>query len=63
MNRERDHEFLFRFDDDVNGSNFKLVTIDYGYKVPFIDGVWGTIEGQIKQYVDKTLHWNLGRHH
>jgi hypothetical protein len=50
-NDEYNHEFLYRFDDAENGENYKLVSIDYGYKIPYIDEVWNDIENQLKMLV------------
>lgn len=49
-NTEYNHEFLYRFDDAANGENFKLVSIDYGWKIPYIEEVWEEIENSLKQY-------------
>ena len=49
-NEKWNHEFLYRFDDVANGENYELVSIDYGYKVPFIKEVWEEIETYLKNY-------------
>lgn len=46
-----DHEFLYRFDDEENGDNFTLVSIDYGYYIPYIDEVWKDIEQYLTNYI------------
>ena len=28
------HEFLYRFDDEANGKDYELVSVDYGYEIP-----------------------------
>lgn len=54
-NTEYNHEFLYRFDDSENGDNFKLVTIDYGYKIPYIEEVWKEIESYLKEVAQKHI--------
>ncbi|PGK51924.1 hypothetical protein CN918_29470 [Priestia megaterium] len=49
---ETAHEFLYRYEDEANGPNNKLVSIDYGYLVPGIDELWEGIEEELKK---KTL--------
>jgi hypothetical protein len=49
------HEFLFRYDDAENGENDKLVSIDYGLRVPYIMEVWDEIEKYLIDYVRKYL--------
>lgn len=46
-----DHEFLYRIYADENGPSDELVSIDYGYKVPYIDEVWEDIEEELKRLV------------
>lgn len=52
---ECNHEFLYRFDDAENGQNDTLVSIDYGYEIPYIDRVWQDITIYLKEYVKKKL--------
>ena len=52
-NDEYNHEFLYRFDDIENGENFQLVSIDYGWKIPYIEEVWEEIEDQLKLKCEK----------
>lgn len=55
-NDEFNHEFLYRFDDEENGENFKLVSIDYGYKIPFINEAWKDIETDLYNYINKYIN-------
>ena len=48
---ETSHDFIFRHHDPKNGKDFKLISIDYGYKNPYIDTVWDDIEKELKSYV------------
>lgn len=50
--REKDHEFLYRVDDKENGKDFTLVSIDYGYKIPYINDVWDNIEKTITEKIN-----------
>ncbi|MBU3173259.1 hypothetical protein [Clostridium estertheticum] len=52
-NTEYNHEFLFRFNDSSNGDNNKLVSIDYSYKIPYIEEVWPEIEKYLIDYIGK----------
>jgi hypothetical protein len=54
-NNTYNHEFLYRFDDAENGNNYQLVSIDYGYKIPYINEVWQEIENYLKEYVNNKL--------
>lgn len=44
-----DHEFLYRVDKDENGNAHELVSVDYGYKVPYIEDIWKDLENDIKR--------------
>ena len=50
-------EFTYRFDDEENGKNNTIVSIDYGYLINGIDNIWNEIEkviyNQIKEYLHK----------
>ena len=49
-NREYDHEFLYRYEDDPdNGEGNQIISIDYGYKIPYIEEVWQAITEELKQ--------------
>lgn len=48
---ETSHDFIFRHHDPKNGEDFKLISIDHGYIVPYIDTVWDDIEKELKSYV------------
>lgn len=44
---DTNHEFLYRYDDKDNGENFKLVSIDYGYKNSLVTEIWEEIENHL----------------
>jgi hypothetical protein len=52
------HEVLYRFDDAAAGENHQIVSIDYGYKIPYIKEVWQEIEDYLKDYVNSKLENN-----
>lgn len=54
-NKTYDHEFLFRFDDEANGKNYTMVSVDYGYKIPYINEVWQELEQYLTDYVNNHL--------
>jgi len=57
-NTDYDHEFLFRCKDIKNGESMEMVTIDYGYKIPYIDEVWDEIEKYLIKYCEKMGYRN-----
>lgn len=50
-----EHEFLYRFDDEANGKNFKLVSIDHGYSNNLIAEIWEEIEDHLYSLVMKKI--------
>lgn len=50
------HEFLYRIHDPENGKDNELVSIDYGYKIPYIDEVWDEIKAFLTEYVQNNLN-------
>lgn len=46
-NTERDHEFTFVTREQ------ELVSIDYGWKIPFLSDVWDDIENRLREHSAK----------
>jgi hypothetical protein len=53
--KETVHEFLYRYEDDGNGPEHEIVSIDYGYLVPGIKELWNRIEKDIKEFTLRKL--------
>ena len=51
---DREHEFLFRFEDDPeNGKKNTIVSIDYGYQVRDIENLWDDITEDLIRLSEK----------
>ena len=49
------HEFLYRYDDEANGPNFKFQSIDWGKIIPGIDELWPELEEKMTKEVKELL--------
>lgn len=48
---DMEHEFLYRMEDKINGGSYKLVSIDYGYKINLNEQHFEDIERIIVKFI------------